>query len=56
MEYNNSDGMKEVYFHEYCMTCRYGMLKDQEEPCFECLDNPLNYQSHKPVNYEDKDA
>lgn len=47
--------MKEVYFHEYCETCVHKPLKGIEEPCNECLDNPVNLYSHKPVKYEEKE-
>ena len=50
MEYN----YKEVYFDQYCKTCKHEGLKDNEEPCNECLDNPANLHSHKPVKYEEK--
>lgn len=45
---------KEVYFYEYCKTCKYAELKSDEEPCNECLTNPTNTYSHKPVNYKEK--
>lgn len=45
---------KEVYFYEYCKTCKYSELKGDEEPCNECLENPTNTYSHKPVNYKEK--
>ena len=43
---------KEVYFDQYCETCEYWLLNDADEPCNECLDNPTNTESHKPVNYK----
>lgn len=43
---------KEVYFNEYCKTCEHWKVKDTENPCNECLDNPINLHSHKPVNYK----
>lgn len=46
---------KEVYFHEYCKTCRYLNAKDTEEPCAECLGEPLNWNTHRPVKYEKKE-
>ena len=46
---------KEVYFDQYCKSCKYSKTKEVEEPCNECLDNPVNDYSHKPVNYESKD-
>ena len=46
------DDYKEVYFHEYCEKCKYWKLKDNEYPCDECLDEPINLYSHKPVRWE----
>lgn len=46
---------KEVYFHEYCKTCKYRAVKNIEEPCNECLGEPLNLNTHRPVKYEKKD-
>ena len=45
---------KEVYFHQYCKTCKYKELKDHEKPCDECLDEPINLHSHKPTKWEEK--
>lgn len=28
---------------------------ENEEPCFECLNEPENLHSHKPVNWEAKE-
>ena len=43
---------KEVYFYQYCKTCKYCKTKEFEDPCNDCLNNPMNIDSHKPVNYE----
>ena len=48
------DEYKEVYYHKYCKTCKYSKVKDTDEPCDECLDNPVNLNSHKPVNWTAK--
>ena len=45
---------KEVYFHQYCKTCKNEKLTEQDETCNYCLDHPINLQSHKPVNWEEK--
>lgn len=45
---------KEVYFHEYCPKCVYRKISNTEAPCDECLSEPLNWNSHKPVKYEEK--
>lgn len=44
---------KEVYYHAYCNTCKYRELKDTDEPCNECLSEPVNLHSHKPVKWEE---
>ena len=46
---------KEVYFNEYCETCEYADVDDVEDPCNECLSEPCNLHSHKPVNYKEKE-
>lgn len=46
---------KEVYFHEYCKKCKHEKLKETEEPCSECMDEPTNLNSHKPVKYEKRE-
>lgn len=43
---------KEVYFDEYCETCKYESLKGYEDPCDNCLEHPYNYDSHKPIYWE----
>jgi hypothetical protein len=43
---------KEVYFDQYCVTCKHEKLKDHEDPCNECLEHPANVDSHKPVRWE----
>lgn len=53
--FSDDEVYKEVYFHEYCKTCKNLMLDENEEPCNECLDNPVNLYSHKPVKYEEKE-
>lgn len=46
------DSDKEVYFDQYCKTCVNKDLDEHEDPCHECLNNPSNVDSHKPVYYE----
>lgn len=45
---------KEVFFHQYCPTCENHDLPESEDPCNECLGEPSNENSHKPVNYKEK--
>lgn len=46
---------KEVYFDEYCPKCKYEKVDDTKgkEPCNECLENPVNLGSRKPVKFEE---
>lgn len=47
---------EEVYFNEYCPKCKYEKVDDTKgkDPCHECLGNPVNANSHKPVNFKEK--
>lgn len=45
---------KEVYFDEYCKSCKYEKEPETDNPCAECLDEPSNLHSHKPVRWEEK--
>lgn len=47
---------KEVSFYDYCPQCKYYDVSGAEEPCDECLSNPSNIDSHKPVNFKEKNA
>ena len=49
------DNHKEVYYHQYCKTCKHKDLKDSDDPCAECLDTPTNLHSHKPIKWEEAD-
>ena len=48
------DDQKEVYFDQYCKTCKYEKLDESEYPCDDCLSNPVNTYSHKPVKHEER--
>lgn len=49
-----NDIYKEVRFDLYCKKCKHCDKKEDEEPCDECLSNPVNLYSHKPINFEEK--
>lgn len=42
----------EVRFDKYCGKCKYKNTPETKDPCNECLDNPANCQSEKPVKFE----
>lgn len=44
---------KEVYFSQYCIKCKHYNVANSEDPCDECLSNPVNLYSHKPVKFEE---
>jgi hypothetical protein len=45
---------KEVYFDQYCKSCKHHGLEESKDPCNGCLAEPSNTNSHKPMNYESK--
>lgn len=47
---------KEVFFDVYCPSCEHRKTNEQEEPCNECLTYFTNDNSHKPVNYKEKET
>ena len=46
---------QEVYFHEWCSKCKYRDLAERELPCNDCLAEPSNEDSHKPVYFKEAD-
>lgn len=50
---------KEVYFAEWCKKCKYYKADEEhlnpDHPCWECLDEPVNIDSHKPIRFEQAD-
>ena len=45
---------KEVNFHKYCESCKHRNKKEKESPCDECLEEPVNAYSSKPIRWEEK--
>lgn len=43
---------KIVEFEKYCQTCEFIDYNDAEDPCHDCLNNPTNINSRKPVRYK----
>lgn len=50
----NEGEFVEVHFNEYCSRCKYKDVKEPNDPCEECLSNPTNLGTHRPVKYEPK--
>lgn len=47
---------KEVYFHEYCPKCIRSDESSTNDICDHCLSNPVNQNSHKPVDFKEKES
>lgn len=45
---------KMVHYHRYCIECEHWDTDETEDPCHECLNQPFNYNSHKPTKFKDK--
>ena len=45
---------KIVHFHEFCKKCKYRDLPETEDPCFDCLENPVNTYSHTPTEFKER--
>lgn len=52
---NHPETYKEVYFGQYCKTCKHCEKEETDEPCDDCLNEPVNLYSHKPVKWEEKE-
>ena len=46
--------LKFVHYNDYCPTCEHYSEEESSDACNECLNNPVNVNSHKPVNYKEK--
>lgn len=42
---------KEVYFDNFCAKCVHKDKEESEEPCSECLEEPVNEYSHTPTKF-----
>lgn len=51
MSITNKD--KEVYFDEYCPKCIHKDNEETDDPCWDCLREATNVNSHKPVYFEE---
>ena len=49
---------KEVFFHKFCPGCIFEAESefDVTAPCFECLEQPVNQDTHKPVNWQEAEV
>ena len=45
---------QEVLFDKYCPTCKHYKKDGAKDPCNDCLTEPYNEYSEKPVYWEEK--
>lgn len=45
---------KIVEFDKHCQNCVHRDLPETEDPCNECLTEPVNEYSHRPVKYKER--
>lgn len=46
---------KEVRFDTYCPLCKHYEKNEAEDPCFDCLNQGWNEDSHQPICYEENE-
>lgn len=42
-----------VEFEQYCPKCKHYEKSAAESPCWECLDQPVNEDSKRPLYFEE---
>ena len=45
-----------VEFDKFCSQCIYEKVNQAADPCHECLNNPVNEYTNKPVNFKKKEV
>lgn len=45
--------LHEVNYHEWCPKCEHFKLEEREDPCHDCLNQPVNDDSRKPVEFKE---
>ena len=42
-----------VEFNEWCKKCKHYDKNETDDPCFDCLSDPVNTNTHKPTKWEE---
>lgn len=45
--------LKEVDYKTYCEKCVFQKLSESEDPCWDCLRQPVNEGTKKPTRYKE---
>lgn len=48
--------LHEVNFQEWCPKCEHYKIEEREDPCHDCLNQPVNDDSRKPVMFKAADG
>lgn len=51
----DQDNLKIISFDKYCRACKYYDKDENENPCEQCLDEPVRLYSEKPFYYSKKE-
>ena len=43
----------EAKYYEYCEKCKYQRVVETDDPCNECLTQPVNVDSRRPIRFEE---
>ena len=44
-----------VEFDKFCPKCKHYKKLESEEPCWECLNEPYNLYTNRPVKFEEEE-
>lgn len=45
-----------VEFENWCKNCKYKDNQEEDNPCYLCLDEPVNEDSKRPVYFKESDS
>ena len=43
-----------IAFEKYCNTCKFKKQDSTEEPCCDCLESAVNWDSRKPIMWKEE--
>ena len=49
------ENFKIVYYEKHCPWCKYEEVDENNDPCSECLCQPVNEHTDRPVKWEEKE-
>lgn len=48
----DNGNVKEVYFDKWCRSCKHCDKGEDQDPCWDCLEQGWNLDSHRPIFWE----